>query len=202
MSLLQALARTGALRTLDHALAQSLRRLDPDTPDAVLAAAALASLAVASGHAGFDPAEPQRLLDTPVDWPTPQAWHGALQASRWVALPDAGDAGSAPDAPLVYEHGLVYLRRYREYERRLALGLQRIAAHSPPPFAAATLAPLFEQLFPQASPLPQGEGARRAGEGTGLPEPSIYQDGTNPPCLLYTSPSPRDVEESRMPSSA
>ena len=25
---------------------------------------------------------------------------------------------------------------------------------------------------------------------------------TLPPCLLYTSPSPRDVEESRMPSSA
>ena len=24
----------------------------------------------------------------------------------------------------------------------------------------------------------------------------------NRPCLLYTSPSPRDVEESRMPSSA
>ena len=24
----------------------------------------------------------------------------------------------------------------------------------------------------------------------------------NNPCLLYTSPSPRDVEESRMPSSA
>ena len=26
--------------------------------------------------------------------------------------------------------------------------------------------------------------------------------GTNHTCLLYTSPSPRDVEESRMPSSA
>ena len=26
--------------------------------------------------------------------------------------------------------------------------------------------------------------------------------GQNTPCLLYTSPSPRDVEESRMPSSA
>ena len=26
--------------------------------------------------------------------------------------------------------------------------------------------------------------------------------GNNQPCLLYTSPSPRDVEESRMPSSA
>ena len=31
----------------------------------------------------------------------------------------------------------------------------------------------------------------------------IYSSGyTQRPCLLYTSPSPRDVEESRMPSSA
>ena len=52
MSLLDALHKGGHLRTLDHALAQSLRRLDRDTPDAVLAAAALASLAVAKGHAG------------------------------------------------------------------------------------------------------------------------------------------------------
>ena len=28
----------------------------------------------------------------------------------------------------------------------------------------------------------------------------LFMKGT--PCLLYTSPSPRDVEESRMPSSA
>ena len=28
------------------------------------------------------------------------------------------------------------------------------------------------------------------------------EDGRNGGCLLYTSPSPRDVEESRMPSSA
>ena len=55
-SLLDGLWRSGALRTLDHALAQSLRRLDPAAPDSVLAAAALASLAVARGHAGFDPA--------------------------------------------------------------------------------------------------------------------------------------------------
>ena len=53
MSLLDALHKGGHLRTLDHALAQSLRRLDRDTPDAVLAAAALASLAVAKGHAGI-----------------------------------------------------------------------------------------------------------------------------------------------------
>src|SRR5690606_24778876 len=53
--LLQELDKVRALRTLDHALAESLRRLDPDTPDSVLAVAALASRAVASGHAGFDP---------------------------------------------------------------------------------------------------------------------------------------------------
>ena len=29
-----------------------------------------------------------------------------------------------------------------------------------------------------------------------------HQGGGNKSCLLYTSPSPRDVEESRMPSSA
>ena len=29
-----------------------------------------------------------------------------------------------------------------------------------------------------------------------------YCDGLHYTCLLYTSPSPRDVEESRMPSSA
>ncbi|TKS53306.1 exodeoxyribonuclease V subunit alpha [Luteimonas yindakuii] len=160
--LLQQLTRAGALRTLDHALAQSLRRLDPDTPDAVLAAAALALLAVASGHAGFDPSEPQRLVDAAVDWPTPDAWRDALQASRWVAMPDAGDAASAADAPLVYEHGLVYLRRYREYERRLADGLRRIGRALPAglahggecpdvastPGVPAGLAPLFARLFP------------------------------------------------------
>src|SRR5690606_21686225 len=85
IGLLQDLVKAGALRTLDHALAQSLRRLDPATPDSVLAAAALASLAVASGHAGFDPAEPQRLVDAAIDWPTPDAWREALEGSRWVA---------------------------------------------------------------------------------------------------------------------
>src|SRR5690606_7432459 len=118
--LLTALQQSGHLRTPDHALAESVRRLDPDTPDAVLAAGALASLAVAQGHAGFNPAEPRRLVDAAIDWPTSEAWRQALESSRWVARPDDGHAESAPDAPLVFEHGLVYLRRYREYERRLA----------------------------------------------------------------------------------
>src|SRR5690606_3305400 len=174
IGLLQDLVRAGALRTLDYALAQSLRRLDPDTPDSVLAAATLASLAVASGHAGFDPAEPRRLVDAAIDWPTPDVWREALEASRWVARPDSGDAESAADAPLVYEHGLLYLRRYREYERRLADGLRRIGRAVPHTGAAASdgddahvpahIAPLFAQLFPEAATTddPQSRAAAAA----------------------------------------
>ncbi|WP_225042231.1 AAA family ATPase [Xanthomonas campestris] len=174
-SLLDALQRAGTLRTIDLALAQSLQRLEPDTHGDVLGAAALASLAVASGHAGLDPARVSVLLDPrdgpPPTLPTPADWQRTLAASRWVAEPTP-DEPAAADCPLVLEHGLLYLRRYREYERRLAQGLRRIATHPQPAFDAAALAPLFAQLFPQASPLSSEEGARRAGEGTQLPVPS------------------------------
>ena len=154
MNLLTTLAKTGALRPLDHALAQSLRRLDPDTADEVLAGAALASLAVAQGHAGFDPAQPARLLDAAVAWPPAQAWIAALQASPWVATPE-DDSEAAKQAPLAWEHGLLYLRRYREYERRLALGLQRIGQAELAAGDLAALAPLFAQLFnAPANPAP------------------------------------------------
>ncbi|WP_440985343.1 exodeoxyribonuclease V subunit alpha [Xanthomonas sontii] len=173
-NLLATLYRTGTLRTLDHAFAHSLSRLDPNTPDLVLAGAALASLAVASGHAGLDPARASLLLDTrdgaAPTLPTADDWTRALATSRWVAQPAAEDAAS-PDCPLVLEHGLLYLRRYREYERRLALGLRRLAAQPLPHSALAALAPLFAQLFP----LPPGEGARRAGEGTTANDPSDRQ---------------------------
>ena len=43
-----------------------------------------------------------------------------------------------------------------------------------------------------------GEPTPRKGEPLTIP----YYDLTPYGCLLYTSPSPRDVEESRMPSSA
>ena len=149
MSLLRELTRVGALRTLDDALAGTLRRLDPSTPDSVLAAAALASLAVAQGHAGFDPAAPGQLLDAEVSWPDAAAWTQALSASRWIATPEDADA-IAQAAPLAFEHGLLYLRRYREYERRLAAALRRIAAQALPAPDIATLQPVVRALFPQA----------------------------------------------------
>ncbi|NIJ91005.1 exodeoxyribonuclease V alpha subunit [Xanthomonas campestris] len=185
-TLFSALIKAEVLRTLDLAFAQSLQRLAPDTDPQVLAGAALASLAVTSGHAGLDPARAAMLLDQrdgPLPaLPDPADWQRTLAASRWVDQPAPEDPAAA-DCPLVLEHGLLYLRRYREYERRLALGLQRIAAQPMPIFDTAALAPLFAQLFPQASPLPPGEGARRAGEGTGLPEPSSTGKASPAPAI-------------------
>lgn len=148
MSLIDALLRRGRLRTVDHALAQSLRRLDPATPELVLAGAALASRAIADGHAGFDPERPgEEVAD--VVLVEPRQWSAALQASSWIATP-ADENPSDPGAPLVLERGLLYLRRYREYERRLAARLRALAAQAPPQADAAALAPLFATLFPQA----------------------------------------------------
>ena len=154
MSLLRALQQAGVLRTLDDALANTLRRLDPSTPDEVLAAAALASLAVAHGHAGFDPASPRQLVDADIAWPDADAWLQQLAASRFVAMPASTDE-EAEAAPLALERtsegqGLLYLRRYREYERRLALQLRRIASQSIES-EIASIAPLFATLFPNAS---------------------------------------------------
>jgi len=169
MSLLRELQQAGVLRALDDALALSLRRLDPQTPDLVLAAAALASLAVAQGHAGFDPARPQALVDATLPWPDAAEWIDALQASRWVASPEAALAESADDVPLVFERfddgrSLLYLRRYREYERQLAWQLRRIAAQSLPDEDHAALAPLLAVLFPHTEPDAGEDRQARAAE--------------------------------------
>ena len=178
MNLLRELNKLGALRTLDDALANTLRRLDPSTPDEVLAAAALASLAVAQGHAAFDIANPRQLVDAELPWPDADAWAEILRASPFVAAPESAESETRA-APLVFEHGLLYLRRYREYERRLALQLQRIAAQSMQG-DVESVAPLFAMLFAVA-PIPTlpphaGEGLDpdgnahpppRAGEGWG-----------------------------------
>ena len=125
------------MRAFDRAFADTLRRRDPATDPRVLEAAERACLAIAQGHSAWDiatDADPDRLRE-------------ALLGSRWVSAPEAGDAAD-PTLPLVLEGGLLYLRRYREYERRLALGLQRIAATRPEPGDLETLAPVFDQLFP------------------------------------------------------
>ena len=214
MSLLRELNRINALRTLDDALAKTLRRLDPDTPDAVLAAAALASLALAQGHAAFDPARPRLCVDADLPWPEAEAWRRQLAESRFVATPASPDE-QAVAAPLALEHGLLYLRRYREYERRLALGLRRIAATALPEIGIEPLAPLFARLFPDAA---SGDAQARAaalalrralvlvtgGPGTGktttiarmllLRIAQAHADGAQMPRIALAAPTGRSAD--------
>ncbi|KAF1704631.1 exodeoxyribonuclease V subunit alpha [Pseudoxanthomonas kaohsiungensis] len=183
MSLFRDLQQAGVLRALDDALALALRRLDPQTPDLVLAGAALASLAVAQGHAGFDPARPRALVEASLPWPDADEWIAELQASRWVAAPDAALAGSAADAPLVFERfddggSLLYLRRYREYERQLAGRLRRIAAQPLPVGDRAALAPLLAALFPHANASADaGEDQQARAAETALHHPLLLVTG-------------------------
>ncbi|MEO6264574.1 MAG: exodeoxyribonuclease V subunit alpha, partial [Luteimonas sp.] len=138
-----------SLRAVDIAFADTLRRLDPRTDPQVLAGAALASLAVSAGHAAFDPSQPQWLLGAVDGLPDAETWIAALRASPWVSEPAMQDSAAA-SRPLVLENGLLYLRRYREYEYRLAAGLQRIAVRAPSAVDVGALAPLFAALFPHA----------------------------------------------------
>ena len=65
----------------------------------------------------------------------------------------------------------------------------------------STQRPLFEppkEWNPPQS-LPDLSDAKEIAIDLETYDPGIKDTG---PCLLYTSPSPRDVEESRMPSSA
>ena len=152
-----ALLRVGAIRSVDHALAQSMRRHRPDTSPLVLAGAALAAHAVSHGHAAFDPATPHIARDL-FDWPDVAQWRVALGDSSWVAHPV--DATPAAIAPLVFEHGLLYLRRYREHEQSLTNGLHRIAAHALP--AAGSIDAIHEALFPPGASDPHQRAAAEA----------------------------------------
>lgn len=157
MNLIAHLQRSqDSLRAVDIALADTLGRLDPDSDELVLAGAALASLAVGGGHTAYDPARPQLVLGNVPGLPDAEEWIAAWRASPWVCEPGA-DAIAPASFPLVLENGLLYLRRYREYERGLASGLKRLAAQ---PLAGAELVairPLFAALFPDAQ-----EGDRQA----------------------------------------
>lgn len=145
-----------SLRAVDIALADTLQRLEPGSDPRVLAGAALASLAVGLGHAAFDPARPQLLIGQTEGLPEVEEWLAACAASSWVSTPETEEISPA-DSPLVLESGLLYLRRYREYERSLAAGLKRLAAHARDEIDFTGVRPLFAALFPRAA-----EGDRQA----------------------------------------
>jgi exodeoxyribonuclease V alpha subunit len=132
------LTRSGALRDVDRAFARLLQRL-AGTPEVALAGA-LAMRAVALGHSGFVLEDGRALLDElDVDAALPEAgeWATALRTSALVAgEPDVS-------APLVFQHGLVALRRYARYEQHLADALRARRGASAGPVDATALARLF-----------------------------------------------------------
>ncbi|HET6784218.1 MAG TPA: exodeoxyribonuclease V subunit alpha [Pseudoxanthomonas sp.] len=157
MNLIAHLQRSqDSLRAVDIALADTLGRLAPESDELVLAGAALASLAVGGGHTAYDPARPQLVLGNAPGLPDAEEWIAAWRASPWVSEPEA-DAIAPASFPLVLENGLLYLRRYREYERSLASGLKRLAAQPLAGVDLAAIRPLFAALFPDAQ-----EGDRQA----------------------------------------
>ena len=107
------------LREVDRAFAHLLQRMGGT--DEVALAGALAMRAVSLGHGGFPLAGARALLDeldADVALPDADAWADALRASPLVA------GGTDDSAPLVFEHGMVALRRYARYEQRLADALR------------------------------------------------------------------------------
>jgi exodeoxyribonuclease V alpha subunit len=132
------LARSGALREVDRAFARLLQRMD-GTPEVALAGA-LAMRAVALGHGGFALDDTRALLDeldADAVLPDATAWAAALRDSALVA----GDTDAS--APLVFEHGLLALRRYARYEQRLADALRARCGAAAEAVDAAALARVF-----------------------------------------------------------
>lgn len=148
---LQELIAAEHLAPVDLYFAQTLQRLDPQAPPAVLLAAALARRAIDHGHvcldlARLDPELAAALAAIPF-WPEePAAMLAALAASLLVS------DGPNP-APLVLAGTRLYLFRYWRYEHELAAAIRlRAGTGLPAANAAAVLDRLLASGAMAASP--------------------------------------------------
>jgi exodeoxyribonuclease V alpha subunit len=135
MSLLGALWNGGWLRAVDHALALSLRHARAQTPDWLQSAAALSSRALAHGHSRLPLSRLDQLFAeidaerAPPELPPLAEWLEILRASPWVHVADGDDAPVPADRLLVLDGEALSLRRYWEYEARLAASVRARLAH-------------------------------------------------------------------------
>ena len=153
MSLLQTLYRGEWLRNVDVALAKSLQRARSETPDWVLVAAALTSRAVANGHSQLPLTRVRDLLleiasdrEFPA-LPPVDEWLTLLRASPWVATVGSTVTVELNDRVLVLEGDALSLRRYWQYEVRLAAALSARLAAPIRPHDSQALEARVTQLF-------------------------------------------------------
>jgi len=162
------------LGPLERAFVASLQRLEPQTPEAVLLAAALCCEALASG----DVCLPLRRLAGRRPWPeidlvlpALEAWRAQLEASPLVSGPGAY-------APLILDGERLYLARYQAYEQQLAERLLARASDAPEVDEACLVESLarlfaFNRQTPDWQRLAAAQAVRRrlavisGGPGTG-----------------------------------
>ena len=218
LTILHSWAGKGWLRRLDSALAAFMLELDPTASPVLLVSTAVLAQMEGRGHTCL----PLRLLVTQPDevlaWPAtaqddlnalwqtlPSSlaeWLDSLRASPLVrsvslaqgedAVPDQADRGQ----PLVLggtaTEPLLYLRRYWLHECQVAAEvLHRTAASQAvdEDLAHQWLDRLFDPTVNEVSESQEVDWQKLA-------------CAVALRCLLYTSPSPRDKRQSRMPSSA
>ncbi|MBT8341397.1 MAG: exodeoxyribonuclease V subunit alpha, partial [Desulfatitalea sp.] len=157
-NMLDAWIEQGWSTPLDRALVRFLHEQQPESPDQVLLAAALASYQLGRGHICLDL---KAVLDDPdsvLAWPTegeeqtaflrpPSALLAGLSLKTWTENIKASPLVSTGEGltPLVFSNGRLYLRRYWRYEREVAQGiLQRLEIQ---PVIPGDLAQRIDRLF-------------------------------------------------------
>jgi len=164
LPLLFSLLRSQHIREVDHALAMSLQRLEPETSELVCIATALASKAHSLGHSclPIDKFNALLLEAAPAAAPAlPDAeeFLFALQESGWVGN------GREKNGVLVLDENTIALKRYWSYEDRLALALaRRLAADREPISEPAEK--LRTQLFSGDTTTSQAMAAKAACESS------------------------------------
>jgi exodeoxyribonuclease V alpha subunit len=149
------------LSELDVQVARGLARIVGETREDAVLAAAFVSRATRAGHVCFDLARAADFVSSedgaaPAPLPAFDAWRDLLATS---ALVGEGEGASRRDTPLVLEGSRLYLRRYWDYERRLADALARRVAHVEADVDGALLRRGLDRLF--GSPEPHAPDRQR-----------------------------------------
>ena len=162
LSRLFSLLKSQHIRDVDHALAMSLQRLAPETPELVCIAAAMASKAHSLGHSCLPLDKFKELLteastNPAIDLPASEEFLAALSDSDWV--------GKAPSGNTVFvlDGMTIALQRYWDYENGLAEALRQRLAMPAVPLSGDALQG-WATLFSDDNTSAQALAAKRACE--------------------------------------